>query len=73
MVKWSVTFYDEFDSEFDALLEAVQGEMLAHARLSNGVDSLWRPKYSGTVHLSREWLNMSSQRVRDACPVTRVR
>ncbi len=32
-VKWTVSFHDEFDSEFGALLEAVQDEMLAHARL----------------------------------------
>jgi hypothetical protein len=28
-----VSFHDEFDSEFGALSEAVQDEMLAHARL----------------------------------------
>jgi len=32
-VKWAVSFHDEFDPEFDALSEAVQDEMLAHARL----------------------------------------
>jgi hypothetical protein len=32
-VKWTVSFYDEFDSEFGFLSEAVQDEMLAHARL----------------------------------------
>jgi hypothetical protein len=32
-VKWVVAFHDEFDSEFDALSEAVQDEILAHARL----------------------------------------
>src|SRR5882757_1176484 len=32
-VKWTVSFYDEFDSEFGVLSEAVQDEMLAHARL----------------------------------------
>src|SRR5882672_11359656 len=32
-VKWTVSFHDEFDSEFDTLSEAVQDEMLAHARL----------------------------------------
>ena len=32
-MKWVVSFHDEFDSEFDALSEAVQDEMLAHARL----------------------------------------
>ena len=32
-MKWAVSFHDEFDSEFDALSEAVQDEMLAHARL----------------------------------------
>ena len=32
-MKWVVSFHDEFDSEFDALSETVQDEMLAHARL----------------------------------------
>src|SRR5258708_9148886 len=32
-VKWTVSFYDEFDSEFDVLSEAVKDEMLAQARL----------------------------------------
>src|SRR5712664_4994630 len=32
-VKLTVSFHDEFDSEFGALSEAVQDEMLAHARL----------------------------------------
>ena len=32
-MKWAVSFHDEFDSEFGALSEAVQDEMLAHARL----------------------------------------
>ena len=32
-MKWAVSFHDEFDPEFDALSEAVQDEMLAHARL----------------------------------------
>ncbi len=32
-VKWTVSFHDEFDSEFGVLSEAVQDEMLAHARL----------------------------------------
>ena len=32
-MKWVVSFHDEFDSEFDALSEAVQDEMLARARL----------------------------------------
>jgi len=32
-VKWTVSFHDEFEPEFDALSEAVQDEMLAHAKL----------------------------------------
>jgi hypothetical protein len=32
-VKWKVSFHQEFEVEFDALDEAVQDEMLAHARL----------------------------------------
>ena len=30
---WEVSFHQDFESEFDALDEAVQDEMLAHARL----------------------------------------
>src|SRR6267378_4992697 len=33
MKVWTVSFHDEFDSEFGALSEAVQDEMLAHAKL----------------------------------------
>lgn len=31
--KWKVTFHQDFEAEFDALDEAVQDEMLAHAKL----------------------------------------
>lgn len=33
MKKWQVEFYDDFESEFDALPETVQDELLAHAEL----------------------------------------
>jgi len=32
-VRWAVEFHADFDSEFDALPEKVQDELLAHARL----------------------------------------
>lgn len=32
-MSWSVTNYDDFDREFDALSEAVQDELLAHAAM----------------------------------------
>jgi hypothetical protein len=32
-VSWSVLFHPAFDSEFQALSEAVQDELLAHAKL----------------------------------------
>jgi len=32
-VKWQVSFHDDFEAEFDGLDEAVQDEMLAHAKL----------------------------------------
>jgi hypothetical protein len=32
-VKWKVSFHQEFEVEFDALDEAVQDELLAHAKL----------------------------------------
>ena len=30
---WSVIFHEEFDAEFQALEEALQDELLAHAKL----------------------------------------
>jgi hypothetical protein len=36
-VTWVVAFHDEFDLEFDALSEAVQDEVLAHARIARAV------------------------------------
>ncbi len=32
-MKWVVSFHEEFDGEFDVLSQAVQDELLAHARL----------------------------------------
>ena len=32
-MKWQVSFHEDFEAEFDALDEAVQDEMLAHAKL----------------------------------------
>ena len=32
-MKWQVSFHDDFEAEFDALDQAVQDEMLAHAKL----------------------------------------
>ena len=32
-MKWEVSFQDDFEAEFDALDEAVQDELLAHAKL----------------------------------------
>jgi len=32
-VKWEIAFHDDFEAEFDALDEAVQDELLAHAKL----------------------------------------
>jgi len=32
-VSWDVTFHEEFEPEFDALPEAVQDELFAHAKL----------------------------------------
>jgi hypothetical protein len=32
-MSWDVQFYDDFDAEFEELPEAVQDELLAHARL----------------------------------------
>src|SRR5262249_40513968 len=32
-MKWKVVFYEEFEAEFDGLSEAVQDELLAHAKV----------------------------------------
>ena len=32
-MKWEVSFHDDFEAEFDALDEAVQDELVAHAKL----------------------------------------
>jgi len=32
-VTWKVSFHEDFEAEFDALDEAVQDELLAHAKL----------------------------------------
>ena len=32
-MKWEVSFHDDFEADFDALDEAVQDELLAHAKL----------------------------------------
>jgi len=41
---WSVIFHEEFDAEFQALEEALQDELLAHAKLLQSYDpDLGRP------------------------------
>lgn len=42
---WDVLFHDEFDAEFEVLPEAVQDELLAHARLLASIGpTLGRPR-----------------------------
>jgi hypothetical protein len=52
-VKWDVLFHEEFDPEFEALPEAVQDEVLAHAKLLEQFGpQLGRPRVD-TLHGSR--------------------
>ena len=44
---WDVQFYDTFDAEFEELPEAVQDELLAHARLLEEFGP----------HLGRPWVD----------------
>ena len=32
-MSWEVLFYEDFEPEYDALAQAIQDELLAHARL----------------------------------------
>jgi hypothetical protein len=44
-MKWIILFHEDFESEFDALPEEVQDEMLAHAKLLEEVGpQLGRPR-----------------------------
>lgn len=52
-MKWDVLFHEEFDPEFEALPEAVQDEVLAHAKLLEQFGpQLGRPRVD-TLHGSR--------------------
>lgn len=47
-MSWTVLFHDAFDSEFQALDEALQNELLAHAKLLGEFGpNLWRPTVDG--------------------------
>src|SRR5712664_1594499 len=63
-VKLTVSFHDEFDSEFDALSAAVQDEMLAHARLLEQFGpQLGRPRVDtlkGSRHANMKELRFSA-------------
>lgn len=44
-MKWEIAFHEEFEPEFDELREAVQDELLAHAKLLETVGpQLGRPR-----------------------------
>ncbi len=66
-----MSFHDEFDSEFDALSEAVQDEMLAHARLLEQFGPLLGRPRVDTLKGSRH-ANMKELRFEAADGVWRV-
>ncbi len=70
-MKWRVLFHDEFDREFEALPEAAQDELLAHAKLLEHFGpQLGRPR-AGTLRGSRH-ANMKELRFDAAGGVWRV-
>ena len=70
-MRWSVLFHVAFDLEFDALPEAVQDELLAHARLLEKFGpTLGRPR-ADTLNGSRH-ANMKELRFDAANRVWRV-
>jgi hypothetical protein len=70
-VTWQVSFHDDFAAEFDALAEAVQDEMLAHAKLLEQFGpQLGRPRVD-TLNGSRH-ANMKELRFDAADGVWRV-
>jgi hypothetical protein len=61
---WTVLFHDEFDAEFEALLEDLQDELLAHAKLlatfgpnlgRPTVDTLKGSRHSNMKELRFSW------------------
>jgi hypothetical protein len=69
--KWDVEIGDEFESEFDALPEDVQDEILAHSRLLQEYGpQLGRPRVD-TLNVSRH-ANMKELRFNAADGVWRV-
>jgi len=70
-VTWEILFHEEFEPEFDALPEAVQDELLAHARLLQQFGpQLGRPR-ADTLNGSRH-ANMKELRFQVADGVWRV-
>ena len=70
-MKWEVSFHEEFDPEFDALPEAVQDELLAHAKLLEQFGpKLGRPRVD-TLNSSRH-ANMKELRFDAADGVWRI-
>ena len=62
-MKWTVIFHDDFDPEFDGLLEDVQDSLLSHAKLLQAfgprlgrprVDTLKRSKHANMKELRFE-------------------
>ena len=66
MEAWIVEFHPAFDAEFDALADAVQDEMLAHARLLEQLGpSLGRPRVDtlgGSRHANMKELRFDADR-----------
>lgn len=62
---WTVRFHEEFDSEFDALPEAVQDELLAQAKLLEQFGpTLGRPRVdtlNGSKHANMKELRFDAE------------
>jgi hypothetical protein len=63
-MSWDVQFHDAFDAEFDDLPEAVQDELLAHARLLREFGpQLGRPRadtLNGSAHANMKELRFDA-------------
>jgi hypothetical protein len=80
-VKWEIAFHDDFEAEFDALDEAVQDELLAHAKLLEQFGpQLGRPRVdtlNGSRHANMKelrfdandgvWHSLSTQGAKPSC------
>ena len=68
---WQVFFHAEFETEFDALGQAVQNELLAHANLLKEFGPLLKRPTADTLHGSKHD-NMKELRFKAADGVWRI-